>query len=193
MLTYSCIYREGKSFEQKLPPLRTAFLNAAVHACRRSGRTASAPFWVDHAMSEVVQNLSYHCTCQSTCALAPTFVKQQRTTNYLPRWWKGMCHRTQTNDRKTRLAVDQMAVELKRLWIRPLCTSSDCGVPLWGFNFNWSGILWFKLVESFISYFFGGVFFYTHYLRWSLFLARFRIITLKERGPPLDSTTGHRN
>ena len=35
--------------------------------------------------------------------------------------------------------------------LEPLCTSSDCGVPLWGFNLNWSGVLWFKLVESFIS------------------------------------------
>ena len=80
-----------------------------------------------------------------------------------------------------------LAVDLK-----PLCTSSHCEVPLWGFNFNWSGVLWFKLVESFILYFLGGVLFYTHYLRWSLFLARFRIIILKERGQPLDSTRAHR-
>ena len=84
-------------------------------------------------------------------------------------------------------ARDDLAVDLK-----PLCTSSHCEVPLWGFNFNWSGILWFKLVESFILYFLGGVLFYTHYLRWSLFLARFRIIILKEGGQPLDSTTGHK-
>ena len=61
-------------------------------------------------------------------------------------------------------------------------TSSDCGVPLWGFSFNWSGVLWFQSVESLISGFLGGVLFYTHYLRWSLLLARFRIIILKAIG-----------
>ena len=80
-----------------------------------------------------------------------------------------------------------LAVDLKLLR-----TSSDCGVPLWGFSFNWSGVLWFQSVESLISGFLGGVLFYTHYLRWSLLLARFRIIILKEGGQPLDSTTGHK-
>ena len=61
-----------------------------------------------------------------------------------------------------------------------------------GFQFILNGVLWFELAESFILYFLGGVLFYTHYLRWSLFLARFRIIILKEGGQPLDSTTGHK-
>ena len=66
-----CVRQGGKeSFEQKLSFLKTTFLNATVHACRRSRRTASASFWVDHAISEVVQHLNYHCTCQSTCTLA---------------------------------------------------------------------------------------------------------------------------
>ena len=55
-----------------------------------------------------------------------------------------------------------------------------------GLQFVLHGVLWFELVESFILCFFGGVLFYTHYLRWSLFLSRFRIIILKERG----ATTG---
>ena len=44
--------------------------------------------------------------------------------------------------------------------LKPTRTSSDCGVSLWGFGFNWSGVLWFQLVESFISDFLGGVLFF---------------------------------
>ena len=55
-----------------------------------------------------------------------------------------------------------------------------------GFQFILKGVLWLGLAESFILYFLGGVLSYTHYLRWSLFLSRFRIIILKERG----ATTG---
>ena len=55
-----------------------------------------------------------------------------------------------------------------------------------GLQFALNGVLWFELVESFLLYVLGGVFFYPHYLRWSVFLSRFRIIILKERG----ATTG---
>ena len=66
--------------------------------------------------------------------------------------------------------------------LKPTRTSSDCGVSLWGFLFNWCGVLWFQLVGSFISDFLGGVLFSTHYLRWGLLLSRFRIIILKASG-----------
>ena len=55
-------------------------------------------------------------------------------------------------------------------------------VPLWvSIHFEWSLVVRVGGVLYFI--FLGGVLFYTHYLRWSLFLSRFRIIILKERGP----------
>ena len=61
------------------------------------------------------------------------------------------------------------------------CTTYKC-VCIPPFSFNRSGVLWFQSVESLISGFLGGILFYTHYLRWSLLLARFRIIILKAIG-----------